>query len=529
MSATVRLFLFVTLVLALLAGCAPAAAPAAQPATDAAGTEAEALAAAAEAATGTRELVVGHHVDPTTLDPVSNTTAAFQSVTAATIEQLIYFEPSGSNVVPGLAESWEFSDDGLALTLHLKEGVTFHNGEPFDAEAAKFSIEQLKASVPYERWVQEFGEVDVVDDHTVRLNFTEPTGFALAALARGSYVFPPAYYTEVGTEGFGLNPVGTGPYKFVEWVKDDHITFEANDGWWGGAPALDRITWRVIPEDAARLAALQTGEVHLITNVSPGQSRTIREDEALELVSIPGVRIFVAYMDSRLDHPVANPTVRRALNYAVDKEGLIALFDGEARALQGQYLLPGIMGFDETLDPFAYDPEKAKELLAEAGYPDGFEMTLKYTIDRYPLDREMGETVAAYLEAVGITVEQVPLEYGEFRRQHVEEESMGPAWMWGLATPSDPHMMASLFGQGSVYTRFPDDQRIFDLIDQGMRETDPAAREQIYKDLMRIWNEEPLGIYLIVPNDLYGLRAEVEGFVPRTDQVVDLSTVSLAQ
>ena len=344
-----RLVLYALLIVALLAACAPAVAPTAPAGTEAGG-DAE---GAAQSPAATRELFVGHHVDPTTLDPISNTTAAFQSVTAGTIEQLIYFEPSGSKVVPGLAESWQFSEDGMALTLNLKQGVKFHNGEDFNADAAKYSLETLKASVPYERWVQEFGEIEVVDDNTVRINFTEPTGFAEAALARGSYVLPPAYYAEVGTEGFGLNPVGTGPYKFVEWVKDDHITFEAFEDYWGGEPALDRISWRVIPEDASRLAALQTGEVHLITNVSPGQANSIREGEGLELISIPGVRIFVGYMDSRLDHPVANPTVRRALNFAVDKEGLVALFGGEARALQGQYLLPDIMGFDETLDPFA--------------------------------------------------------------------------------------------------------------------------------------------------------------------------------
>lgn len=526
MNATVRMLGVAIAALILIAGCAPGAVPAAP---QAAGGGDAAAAESADVAQAEEVLIVGHHVDPINLNPMSNTTAAFQSVTAGTIEQLVYFEPEGSDIVPGLAESWGFSDDGLVLTMQLKEGVKFHNGEDFNAEAAKFSIEQLKASPPYERWMQEFGDIEVVDDSTIAINFTEPTGFALAALGRGSYVLPPAYYTEVGAEGFGLSPVGTGPYKFVEWVKDDHTTFEAYDGYWGGDPALDRIVWRVIPEDAARTAALQTGEVNLITNVSPGQANTIRSEENLELVAIPGVRVFMTYLDSRLEHPVADPAVRRAMNYAVDKAGLVALFDGEARALHGQYLLPGITGYDESLDDFAYDPEKAKEMLAAAGHPDGFSMTLKYPIDRYPLDKEMGETVAAYLEAVGIDVEQVPLEYGEFRRQHVEEETMGPAWMWGLATPSDPHMMASLFGQGSIYTRFPDDERVFNLIDQGMRETDQAKREQIYKDLMKIWNEEPLGIYMIVPNDLYGVTSTVEGFEPRTDQVVDLRGVELGQ
>ncbi|MCB0043979.1 MAG: hypothetical protein KDD92_00930 [Caldilineaceae bacterium] len=521
MFARFRVLLVAILALVLTAGCASTVTPTGVQPGDTENTSSGVV--------EEKVLVIGHHVDPVTLNPVTNTTAAFQSVTASTIEQLVYFEPEGSDILPGLAESWAFSDDGLQLTMNLKEGVIFHNGEEFNAEAAKFSLEQLKASPPYERWTQEFGDIEVVDDYTVVINFAEPTGFALSALGRGSYVLPPAYYAELGAEEFSLAPVGTGPYQFVEWVKDDHVTFEAFEDYWGGPPAFDRIVWRVIPEDAARVAALQVGEVDLITNVTPGQANTIRNDENLRLVSIPGVRVFMTYVDSRLDHPVADPMVRRAMNYAVDKDGLVALFDGEARGLDGQYLLPGIIGYDETLDNFAYNPEKAKELLAEAGYPDGFTMTLKYPIDRYPLDKEMGETVAAYLEAVGIDVEQVPLEYGEFRRQHVEEETMGPAWMWGLATPSDPHMMVSLFGPGSIYTRFPDDQRVFDLIDQGMRETDTATREGTYKELMAIWNEEPLGIYMIVPNDLYGMSIAIENFVPRTDQVVDLRTTTTSE
>lgn len=472
-------------------------------------------------------LIVGHHVDPINLDPSSNTTAAFQSITATTIEQLVYFPNQGSEIQAGLAESWAYSDDNMQLVLNLKQGVMFHNGEAFNAEAAKFSIEHMMASAPYERWFREFDTVEVVDDHTVAINFTEPTGFALAALGRSSYVLPPAYYAEVGTEGFGLNPIGTGPYRFVEWVKDDRIVFEASSDYWGGTPNLDRIVWRVIPEGASRLAALQTGEVHIITNVTPGNAAPIRTTDGLELVSIPGLRIFMAYVDSRLDHPVADPKVRQAMNYAVDKEGLVAIFDGNARPLQGQYLLEGILGHNPNVDFFEYNPDRARELLAEAGYPDGFDMTLKWTIDRYPLDNEIGQTVAAYLSAVGINVQQTPLEYGEFRRQHVEEETMGPAWIWGLLTPPDPHMQVSLFDQGTIYTRFPDDERVFDLIRRGYLETDDVEREAIYQELMQIWNDEPLGIYLITTNDLYGIQGNVTNFEPRSDQVVNLSQVGL--
>ena len=513
----VSVLVLLTVLLVLAGACAPAA-----PQQGAAQTDA--LEEASE-----KVLTVGHHVDPINLDPYSNTTAAFQSVTAATIEQLVQFPPGEPEILPGLAESWTWSDDGMTLELHLKEGVKFHNGEDFNAEAAKFSVELLMAAVPYERWVGEFESVDVIDENTIAIHFSEAAGFALAALARGGYVYPPEYYQEVGPEGFGGAPVGTGPYQFVEWVKDDHITFEKFPDYWGGEPALDQIVWRVIPEETSRLAALQTGEVDLITNVTPGSMQPIQSDEDLQLYSIPGLRRFLTYIDSRLDHPVADPKVRQAMNYAVDKQGLVALFDDQATAMDGQYLPSTILGYNPDLDPFTYDPEKAKELLAEAGYPDGFDMTIKYPIDRYPLDNEMGETVAAYLEAVGIRVKQIPLEYGEFRRQHVEEESMGPAWMWGLLTPPDPHMTLSIFGEGSLYTRYADDAHVFSLIEEGKRETDPAKREAIYQELMQIWNEQPLGIYMISPNDLYAAQQSVTGFVPRSDQVVDLSSVDIEQ
>lgn len=473
-------------------------------------------------------LVVGHHIDPDNLEPFSNTTAAFQSVTASTIEQLVMFAPDGSGIQPCLAESWNWSDDSKTLELKLREGVKFHNGEDWNAEAAKFNIELLMNAKAYSYWVGEFESVEVVDNNTVAIHFTEPAGYALAVLARGGYVYAPKYYQEVGAEGFGSKPVGTGPYQFVEWVKDDHITCKAFPDYWGGTPKLDEIVWRVIPEQAARVAALQTGEVHLITNVVPGSVDQIEADPNLELFSIPGLRLFVTFFDMRLDHPVADAKVRRALNYAVDKQGLVALFDGQATALHGQYMAPGVLGYNPDLDPFEYDPEKAEELLAEAGYPDGFEMPLKYTVNRYPLDAEMGEAVASYLEAVGIKVERVPLEYGEFKRQFYEE-SMGPTMQWGLLDPPDPHIMLSTFDKGSRFTRFPDNPRVFGLLAEGKRESDPKKREKIYQELLQIWNEDPLGIYLLVPNDLYAIREGVIGFEPRVDQVVDLRNVDLMQ
>jgi peptide/nickel transport system substrate-binding protein len=487
--------------------------------------------AAPAASTDPKILIIGHNSEPPTLNPFSHNAASFQSVTASTIEQLVYFAPNDPEIQPGLAESWTWSDDGATLELTLKEGVTFHNGEPFDAEAAKFSIEQLMSVAPYTSYTGSLGftGVEVVDATTIRLSFANPNGYGLAILARGSYVVPPKYYQEVGEDGFGQNPVGTGPYQFREWSKGDRVIFDAYPSYWGGTPNLDTIIWRAIPEQAARIAALEAGEVQMITYLAPGSGAQIRNNADLILISNPGLRQFATFFDMRLEHPVADPIVRRALNYAVDKQGLVALFDGDAIPLTGQFLTPAVLGYNPDLDPFDYDPQKAKELLAEAGYPDGFSMTLKYTVGRYPLDREMGEAVAGYLEAVGLTVEQIPLDINEFNRQHTEEPTMGPAWQWGLLTPPDPHITLGLFREGSPFHRYPDNPAIEDLLQRGSRETDPQKREAIYQELLAAWNEDPLGIYLIVPNDLYAASTTVSGFVPRVDQVVDLTTIDLTE
>lgn len=474
-------------------------------------------------------LTIGHHVEPRALEPFLDTTAAFQSVNASTIEQLVYFTPDGRDVVPWLAESWAWEDEGRTLVLNVKQGVKFHNGEAFGAEAAKFCIERLMDAKSYVQWTELFESVEVVGDYAIAIHFSEVEGSALAVLARASYVYAPEYYTQVGAEAFGQAPVGTGPYQFEDWVIGDHVTLKAFPDYWGGTPKLDQVVWRFIPEQAARIAALETGEVDLITNLTAGVRPQIENNPDLEVLWSPGLRMFGTFFDTRLDHPVADAKVRRALNYAVDKDGLVALFDGDAVKLHGQLQIESVLGWNPDVDPFDYDPDKARALLAEAGYPDGFEMDLKYTTNRYPLDTEIGQAVAGYLEDIGIKVNQIPLEYGEFSRQFREEESMGPTMQWGFLFAPDPHMAVVNFRPGTDYNRWPDNPRANELIQAGRATTDPVEREKIYQELRRIWNDDPIAIYLVVPNDLYAIRKSITGFVPSVMQVVWLWDVDLAE
>ena len=480
--------------------------------------------AALEASTpGKKVLVVGLHQEPQTLDPVATTTASYQSVTASTIEQFVYFGPDSAKIEPGLATSWK-QIDPLTLELKLRRDVKFSNGEEFDAESAVYSIKLMMMAKAYAIWTTEFAGAEPVDKYTVRIKTKRPSGMVLSGLARGGYVYPAKYHKEVGDAKFGTAPIGTGPYKFAEWQKGSRITFEPNPAYWGGPPKLGGIAWRIIPEESPRVAALQAGEVHLITNLSTASVSRIKSDSRLELVSRQGLRMFGSFFDELMDHPVKHKLVRQALNYAVDKQALVKLYGGEATVMEGQYLTSGTVGFNPNVKAYPYDPKKAKELLAQAGYATGFAMTLSYTIDRYPLDKEMGQAVSAYLDAVGLKVTQMPLEYGKYRDNfRAGPGKAGPIFQWALLTPPESSMTLNMWAKDVPdYRRFVSKPEIDELLEAGSRETDEKRRAELYQKLVAVWHEDPHCIYLLVPNDIYGKSKDLKGWQAQSDQVVDL-------
>lgn len=471
-------------------------------------------------------LVVGHHLDPTTLDPFGTTTAAFQSVFAQIVEQLVIFDNDKAVVKPWLATGWRWVND-TTLELQLRRGVAFTNGEPFDAHAAKFSIELLMKAAPYTIWTRDLlREVQIVDSHTIRVVLTGRAGFFLPLLARGGFVVPPKAYTEAGA-AFAQRPIGTGPFILREWVKGSHIVLERNPRYWGKAHPIRQVVYRVIPEDATRIAALQSGQIDIALNAPVTYYNRLKADRNLTLYTVPGLRKFTAFFNTRLDTPIKDRRVRIAMNMAVDTNAIaLRVFGGQATALGGQWMVPAEFGYNPNVKPYGYNPDRARQLIAEAGYPNGFETQLVYTVGRYPLDKELGEIVAGYLEAVGIRVRQRPLEYGEFLRTRSAGQ-LGPIHQWGLLVPPDGHFSYTLFLKGSIY-RFHDYPDEWDrLINQAAQELDPKKREAIYHRLAVMSNEDPFGIYLIVPNDLYAVRNRVRGFVPRFDQVLWLFPVSL--
>jgi peptide/nickel transport system substrate-binding protein len=464
-------------------------------------------------------LTIGVQDSATTLDPYANTTVAWQNFTASMIEQLVYFDPDKPQILPGLATSWRNVDD-KTVELKLRQNVKFTNGEPFNAESAKYSLDILIKAAPYSIWTGSIASVEAVGTDTIRVITKQPSGIVLGTLARGSYMYPAKYHKEQGDK-FGSAPIGTGPYKFVSYEKGSLLTLEPNNEYWGGKPTYQKLMFRIIPEEAARVAALKAGEVQLITQISGAAIPEISSATNAQLVKRPGLRQSAAFFDTTLDTPIKNKLVRQALNYAVDKQALVKLFGGEATVLEGQWLTSGVPGFNSAIKAYPYDPAKAKQLLAQAGFPNGFETTFAWTIGATALDKEMGQAVAGYFEQVGLKLKQQPTEYATFRTTFREGQGkIGPLFQWALLTPPDPEMTLSIYGPGSLYRRFPNGGTVDELMTAGAKETDPAKRAKIYSDLVAYWHDDPFGVYLIVPNDLYGAAKNLKGFTARSDQMV---------
>jgi peptide/nickel transport system substrate-binding protein len=513
------------------AAAAPTSAPAAKPTEAAKPAEAAKSAAqptaapAAKAAASSGKLTIAQGVDPRSLWGNSSTAQQEINVSEQVTEKLIEFTADASDFEPRLATEWKQLDD-TTLQMKLRQGVTFTNGEEFDAESARFSIETMLKAPAYVSFTSVIAGADVVDKHTINVKTKSPTLLHMPALAMGSFQYPPKHFQQLGQDEFGKKPIGTGPYTFMEWVKDSHVTLEANDSYWGGAPAMKTLTIRTIPEGAAKLAALETGEVDFTIDVPLDTVERIERNANLQLFSRPSNRLFYLVPSTLTDTPLKDPRVRRALWYAVDVEALIrGLFKGRAQPLAGQVLAPGYFGFDPGRQPTPYDPDKAKQLLAEAGHPNGFEITFKYPGGRFAQDKEVGQAVATQLAKVGVRTKQEVLESGTFLTQ-LSAKQLNDLYLGGSLPPPDAHFMYQQFESTFRYAYYSNPQ--FDeLLQKGASTANREERAGIYKQVLDVFDQDPPYIPLYQPEDYYAGTKKLSGFAPRASQFLDLRAFKL--
>ena len=434
-------------------------------------------------------------------------------------DSLVWFDDEGT-LVPALAESWEVSEDGTEYTFYLREDVTFHNGEPFNADAVVFSWERAStAEFEYTYHWQTAASVEKVDDYTVKVTTETPNALFLSTVADNWAMIPPGYFEEVGQEGFNEHPMGTGPYKFVEWVKGDHITMEANNDYWRGAPKIETVIYRPIPESSTRVAAIQTGEVDIVTRLSSEEAQSLLGADNVKIIKYPVTRIYyIAFnnLTSGLDQPTMDAKVRQAMNYAVDVKVINdALFDGFNKEAIGFVATPEL-GYDNA-EPFGYDPERAIALLEEAGYPNGFDMDMACPAGAYTHFEEVCEAVAAYLIEVGINIDLEIMESGQYWDLEAVRELpplFGDSWS-AVGGEAFRRLTGALGGFDVSYSSWSDPE-IDRLIEEIKINVDQGERAKLYGELQVYMREDPPFIYLYEPMTFEAINTRVQEYKPRS-------------
>jgi peptide/nickel transport system substrate-binding protein len=409
-------------------------------------------------------------------------------------------------VVPELAESWEWVDD-LTLRWHLREGVEFHNGEPFNAEAMKYSIERIlneETGAPWRAVLTWIDRLEIVDEYTVDVIGQFPTTAQVLEVGRMP-MLPPKYTEEVGPEAFSENPVSAGPWKFVEWVKGDRVVLERNVDYWSGAPPIERLVFRVVPEATTALAELQAGTVD-IAKIAPESCDMLNESDNAHCVaarSIQNVRIMFT-------NDTEDLAVRKAIAHAINVDSIIEnIMGGQATRSVGP-LSQLVWGSNPDLPGYEYDPELSKQLLADAGYAEGdITMPLHFAEGRFAKGREVAEAIAGDLEEVGIIVEIQPKEYGVWFDEYYEGQMSGMSLSASTATTADPNQMfRDHLGDACIgYHCYPE----LDALLQPVKEVvEPTARQPLVTAAENFIFDNVLWIQLYDVDLIYGVSNKVD-------------------
>ena len=400
-----------------------------------------------------------------------------------------------------LAESWRAVNE-TTWQFKLKRGVKFHNGEPFDAAAVKFSVERMlnpKQAAPGRTSIATIDHVDIVDTYTVNVITRAPFPLLPVRMSPGHCgtvgIVPPKYLAQVGDAGFAVKPVGTGPYKFVEWVKDERLVLEANKDYHRGAPAIERLVFRPVPELTTRVAALLSGQADLVSDIPPDQTGKIQGSGTahVEVSTLGGFVIMVKMTNYLMPGPWQDVRVRKAINYAIDMDTIIkTVLEGYGQVL-GVPLEKEAFGFNPNIKWYGYDPERAKALLREAGYAGGFEMTLHAPNRRYMNDIEVMQAMAQMLGKVGIKAKVEVWEQSIYTTKWRKRELL-PAYMtaWGGAGVFDGDLLTSSLHSKSALAIFKN-EALDKMLEDAQATSDPERRKAIYfKAQELIYEEAPI-------------------------------------
>lgn len=477
------------------------------------------VAASAQVPSNTVTIAVG--VDATALDPWLSTNITDKHVVSHLFDTLLKRD-ADMQVVPNLATSYTTLSD-TTWEFTLRDDVFFTDGTQLTTADVVYTFKHLRNEelrAPSIAQFESITEIRVVDDYTFEVATTEPFP-ALPAVFSEFWIVPEGHTEQVGTLQLGRSPVGSGPYVLVEWVRDSHILMQANAEWWDSTPAVEFIEFRIVPEQNARIAQIQTGEADIVAQIPVESLAMIERSGRASVKEATGPRSYFVGFDTTRDGPLQDPVVRQALNYAVNVQEIIDIvFDGRGVEL-ATIVTPEQFGFNEGLAPYGYDPERARELLAEAGYADGLTLSMEAPIARYPKDSEIAQVIAGQLGEIGVTVNLEIIEWGTYVGQFGRGETPDLYFLgWSIPTFDPDALLTPLLLSGYPYSRFSDDA-LAEKIHAARSMVDAEARAELYHEIQADMFELAPMVFLFQLNEIYGVSKRID-WEPRADERIYL-------
>ncbi|MBE3562697.1 MAG: ABC transporter substrate-binding protein [Hydrogenibacillus schlegelii] len=483
-------------------------------------------------------LVYARGGDSVSLDPATVTDEESLRVTKNILEPLLQYAPDSFEVRPALAERWEVSDDGLVYTFYLRKGVKFHDGTDFNADAVVYNFKRWTNPndphyAEFEYYQSQFGDLieDVVaiDDHTVQFRLKERQAPFLQNIAMDPFAIASPTALEKYGADFGRHPVGTGPFVFKEWKPKQSITLERNPDYWGGAPKLERIVFTVIEDNSARLQALKSGDVDLIDGVLPSDIKTLKADGRFQVWDRPPNNVGYLGFNTK-KAPFDDPRVRQAVAHAIDKPALIAAFYSDQAEPAKNPMPPTIAGYNDSIEDYPFDLEKAKSLIQASGY-DGREV-LFYAMPVYrpymPNGPKIAEAIQANLSAIGLKSKIVSPEWAVY----LDETKQGKAdlfllgWIGDNGDPDNYlYVLLDKDNAGGSNRTFYDNEDVHRLLTQAQKELDPDKRAALYREAQEIIHRDVPMVPLIHSISSLAGKPTIKGFTPHpggSDKLTDV-------
>ena len=448
-------------------------------------------------------LTIAQAVEPPGLDPTTATSTVIPRVVYSNVlEGLVKIDRSGK-IVTALAKDYKISKDGKEYTFFLKKGVTFHDGKPFDAEDVKFTFGRLmdtqKTGTVHPEYYKEIESVEAVDSHTVKIKLKSVNSMFLFNLARGDSVI----VNKQAADKLKTEPIGTGPFRFLEWARGDHITLTKFDGYHRkGIPYLEKVTFKFIGDPSAQIASLKAGDADVIPyDVTPENAKLLEKDRKFKVLNgYTTTEVILSTNNSR--KPFNDVRVRRAMAHAIDRKALIEGAMSGYGVPIGSHMDPGNPYYVDLTKTYPYDPQRAKQLLEEAGYPNGFEAILKLP-ERYAYAKRSGEIIADMLSKVGIQLKIELTEWGQWI-ERVFNNADFDLTVVGHAEPFD----ISVYAKPTYYFRY-DSVRFQETLAKAEIESDPKKRKELYVACQRIIAEDAVNGFLYVLPSLPTMKKEV--------------------